>query len=128
MGDVFLVEQYCLSRMILKNSKQLNHQNQPLENSNSNLNSQQLYTTSGLVNSQLIDSRMERRLFLVPPIHSNQLGSILSSNIKYSDFIKTIQIGSLAEIKLLNFSNIWSVCQVTNLKFDESGILRFIEV
>lgn len=69
-----------------------------------------------------------QRLFLARPVYPKSLGSFPSTKIKLSNFIQTLTIGSKVEVRIQNLPNLWSACSVTAFKYDEAGVLRYIEV
>jgi hypothetical protein len=69
-----------------------------------------------------------QRLFLTRPIYPNSLGSFPRTQIKYYSFIQSLTIGSKVEVKIQNIPVLWSACSVTTFKYDEAGVLRYIEV
>lgn len=69
-----------------------------------------------------------QRLSVTLPIYPNSFGSVTTKHLHYFSFLQSIKLGSKIEVKLQNLSHIWSACYVSDLKFDEAGVLRFIEV
>jgi hypothetical protein len=69
-----------------------------------------------------------QRLFLARPVYPKSLGSFPSTQIKHSSFIQSLTIGSRVEARIPNLSALWRASSVTALKYDEAGILRYIEV
>jgi hypothetical protein len=85
-------------------------------------------SSSSPLPSSLRNNYSNHRLFLARPTYVNSLGSLTAAHVNSSNFIQSLRIGTKVEVRMMSLTGIWSACSVTGLKYDEAGVLRFIEV
>jgi hypothetical protein len=85
-------------------------------------------SSSSPLPSSLRNNHSNQRLFLARATYANSLGSLTSAHINNSNFVQSLGIGTKVEVRMMSLEGVWSACAVTGLKYDEAGVLRFIEV